>query len=102
MAQLSVEMGYIKAENVPEHPLRHMLTQAIGEGLDEIQTRREGVEAGDTFLLCTDGLYGMLSDGDIRKILRGASAGSGACDRLVEAALVRGGQDDVTAIAVQV
>jgi serine/threonine protein phosphatase PrpC len=102
MAQLSVEMGYLKVQDASSHPLRHMLTQALGEGVDEIQTRKEEVEVGDIFLLCTDGLYGYLSNDEIRKILRSEVADHGDCGRLVEAALNQGGQDDVTVIVVQV
>jgi serine/threonine protein phosphatase PrpC len=102
LAQLSVEMGYLKLQHLSRHPLRHMLTQALGEGVDEIQTRKEEVEAGDIFLLCTDGLYGILSNDEIREILLGESADRSACDRLIQAALTQGAEDDVTVIAVQV
>jgi PPM family protein phosphatase len=102
MAQLSVEMGYLKLQDGARHPLRHLLTQAVGEGMDEIQTRMEEVEAGDTFLLCTDGLYGVVADRDIREILTLSGVEDRACERLVETALENGGQDDMTAIVIQV
>jgi serine/threonine protein phosphatase PrpC len=102
LAQLSVEMGYLKLQQVSRHPLRHMLTQALGEGVDEVQTRKEEVEAGDIFLLCSDGLYGILSDDEIRETLLGESTDRSARDRLVEAALDKVGQDDITAIVVRV
>jgi serine/threonine protein phosphatase PrpC len=95
-------MGYLNLQDASKHPLRHMLTQALGEGVDEIQTRKEEVEAGDVFLLCTDGLYGYLSNDEIEKILRSEVVDRGTCARLVEAALSQGGQDDVTVIVVQV
>jgi serine/threonine protein phosphatase PrpC len=60
------------------------------------------VEAGDIFLLCSDGLYGILSDDEIRETLLGESTDRSACDRLVEAALDKVGQDDITAIVVRV
>ncbi len=99
---LSLEMGYLKPKHASEHLLRHILTQALGEGVDEIQTRKEEVKAGDIFLLCTDGLYGILSDDEIREILWSEVADHGACDQLIQAALTQGGQDDMTVIAVQV
>jgi serine/threonine protein phosphatase PrpC len=102
MAQLSVEMGYLKLQDASKHPLRHMLTQALGEGVDEIQTRKEKVEAGDIFLLCTDGLYGYLSNDEIGKILLSEVVDHRVCARLVEAALSRDAQDDATVIVVQV
>ena len=41
MAQLSVEMGYIAQEDAERHPLRHVLMDVLGQGLDEAQTRME-------------------------------------------------------------
>ena len=70
MAQLSVEKGSLKPKHVSNSPLRHILTQAIGEALDETQTKKEELKAGDIFLLCTDGLSDTLSDDEIRKIIR--------------------------------
>jgi serine/threonine protein phosphatase PrpC len=102
MAQLSVEMGYLKPKHVSKSRLRHILTQAIGETLDEIQTKKEEIKAGDIFLLCTDGLYDILSDDEIRKIMHDEGADPSACERLVEAAHKKGGQDDATVILVQV
>jgi serine/threonine protein phosphatase PrpC len=102
MAQLSVEMGYLRLQKGENHPLQHLLTQAVGEGVDEIQTRIEKVKAGDIFLLCTDGLYGILSEDEIKKTLWSDVANHSACDRLVGAALGQGGKDDVTVIVVQV
>jgi PPM family protein phosphatase len=55
IAHLSVEMGYLKLQDTSKHPFRHMLTQALGEGVDDIQTKKEEVQAGDIFLRCTDG-----------------------------------------------
>jgi serine/threonine protein phosphatase PrpC len=101
MAQLSVEMGYLKLQDGTKHPLRHLLTQAVGEGMDEIQTRTEELEAGDRFLLCTDGLHGVVANDDIRKILTLNGVEDGVCNRLVETALANGGRDDMTAIVVQ-
>ncbi len=103
MAQLSVEMGYLKPEEVPGHPQGHILIQALGVGgLEEVNTRIEKVEAGDIYLLCSDGLYDMVSDKRIHEILHESTVAQGACGRLVEAALHNGGRDNVTAILVEV
>jgi protein phosphatase len=102
MAQLSVEMGYIEKEEASKHPTRHVLTEAIGQGLDEIQVKIERVTVGDVFLLCSDGLHHMVSDKEIKKILQKNPAHDKGCQRLVEAALKRGGKDNITVILVQV
>lgn len=102
MAQLSVEMGYLEQAEATNHPLRHVLMEAIGQELDEVQTRIEKVRAGDIFLLCSDGLHHMLSDDEIKEILRGNPVNYGACDQLVQEALDKGGKDNVTVIVVRV
>ncbi len=101
MAQLSVEMGYLRPDEVAAHPLSHVLTQALGQGIEEVHTRIEKVEAGDIFLLCSDGLYDMVSDKRIHEILDESAVDHGGCGRLVKAALGNGGRDNVTVILVE-
>lgn len=102
MAQLSVEMGYLTPEEAALSPQRHVLVQAIGEGLDEIQCRVDTVKPGDLFLLCTDGLHHEVPDHEIMEILLEVSHPDDACDRLVQRALERGGKDDVTVVLVRI
>lgn len=102
MAQLSVEMGYLSAQEAADHPLRHMLTQALGQGVDEVHTREEGVRQGDIFLLCTDGLHHMISDREIQEILHPGPGDWEPCLRLVHSALEKGGTDNITVIVVEV
>ncbi len=102
IAQLSVEMGFMKAEKALEHPLRHALIQALGQGVDEVQVKTEKLNHGDVFLLCTDGLYEMLSEKEIIGALENSISHSQACDILVERALKHGGTDNITVIVVQV
>ena len=102
MAQLSVEMGYMDEEKARSHPLQNVLTDVVGQGFDEVQTRIETVAGGDVFLLCTDGLYHELPDGLIEKVLEGSSPENGACNRLVQEALHAGGRDNITVITILV
>ena len=102
MAQLSVEMGYIKPEDIPNSPLRHVLIQSVGEGLDEVETGIEKVRSGDVFLLCSDGLHDMISDDEIKTILVNNPDYGDLCDQLVQAALEKGGKDNLTVIVVRV
>jgi protein phosphatase len=101
MAQLSVEMGYLRPDEVPSHPLGHVLTQALGQGIEEIHTRMEKVEPGDKFLLCSDGLYDMVPDKRIHEILHESTAAQGACERLIKEALREGGKDNITVVLVE-
>jgi protein phosphatase len=102
MAQLSVEMGYLQKDEAARHPLRHVLTDALGLGVDDIQTCAQEVRTGDTFLLCSDGLHHLVSDREIKAIIERNAVGEVVCDELIEAALNRGGEDNITVIVLRV
>jgi serine/threonine protein phosphatase PrpC len=102
MQDISVELGYLKPEDIPGHPQGHVLTQALRTGLEEVNTRIERVESGDVFLLCSDGLYDMVTDKRILEIVKKSDGVEGACQSLVEEALRNGGRDNVTVILVEV
>ncbi len=102
MAQLSVEMGLMSAKEAMTHPLRHSLIQAVGQGIDQVYTRIESVRSGDVFLLCSDGLYDMVDENVITKILLTENQAYSPCDRLIKEALKNGGRDNVTVIVAKV
>jgi serine/threonine protein phosphatase PrpC len=93
-----VESGIVRVEDAEKHPQRHILTSALGAGVDvSAESPEQGIalQESDTLLLCTDGLWGVVSD---QEILRALSQGSPteSCDNLVKLALERGGPDNVT------
>jgi protein phosphatase len=102
MAQLFIRMGYLEPEKVANHPIRHVMSQAVGQGIDDIFSRIENVERDDTYLLCSDGLFGMVSDNEIRDILLHNPVVKDQCRRLVARALEKGGRDNVTVMVIQV
>lgn len=102
MAQLFIQMGYLTPEKVANHPIRHVMSQAVGQGIDDIFSRIENVERDDILLLCSDGLYDMVPDKEIRDILLNNPAQNDKCHRLVSRALENGGRDNVTVMVVQV
>ncbi len=102
MAQLSVELGFLQPDEVPGHPQGHVLTQALGVGLEEVHTRVEKVVPGDIFLLCSDGLYDMVPDKQLNEILNESTVEQGTCERLIKEALRKGGKDNITVILVGV
>jgi serine/threonine protein phosphatase PrpC len=78
------------------------LTRALGmEGSAEPDVAREPIRTGDVFLLCTDGLYDSLRQGEITQALQAPSAQE-ACDRLVSQAYKQGSLDNITALVVRV
>jgi protein phosphatase len=71
------------------------------EATPRIALGSEDLRSGDTFLLCSDGLWGAVEDDDIAAMLR-ERAPEDACLALVEAAHLGGSYDNITAIVVRV
>ena len=98
-----VAVGAISAEEAYTHPDRNKVYRCLGEK-DSIQVDwfTEPVQSGDCLLLCSDGLWEMVRDHEIEKILQRCLPDvSSASDALVKAALHRGGVDNISAIVVQ-
>lgn len=94
--------GILSAEEIERHPLRNIITKAVGarEEID-VDVLEERLRPGDRVVLCTDGLHSMISDAEILE--RVASAGGSpeeATRRLVEAANSAGGKDNVTVVVL--
>lgn len=90
--------GEITEDEARVHPLKHILTQAVGAYSDiSVDTGSFKVKNGDIFLLCTDGLTNMVNDEEIAKIL---TSSKNPADDLIEAALHHGGKDNVSVIVV--
>lgn len=95
-----LERGLLSPEEAKDHPMKHVLARAVGVQEDlQIDAIRDSVESRDLFLLCSDGLYGVLDEHEIVEILK--AKGHDACDRLIEACLERGAPDNVTVTLVE-
>jgi len=100
-----VEQGIITPEQARYHPQRNVIRQAVGvadpsEPLEpDIETF--ALQAGDLYLLCSDGLTDMVDDAEIEAILRDEPP-TRAAWRLVDRALANGGRDNVTVVLVQI
>jgi PPM family protein phosphatase len=91
--------GEISEEEAETHPHRSILTRALG--VDQTIQVDEGdleVAPGDRLLLCTDGLTGMVPEGEIREILLENLDPQEAVDKLVKVANRAGGIDNITAL----
>jgi serine/threonine protein phosphatase PrpC len=98
-----VDEGKLTAQEAEIHPQRSILTRALG--VDEaLQVDQAAIEprAGDRLLICSDGLTGMVDEEHIRHILTEKADPQAAADALVEAANGAGGQDNITAIVIDV
>ena len=82
---------------------RNVITRALGIAptVDVDVTSCE-VEPGDVFLLCSDGLHGLVDDPVITTIIRDTLVLTEACAKLVEAANKNGGKDNITAVLVRI
>jgi len=99
-----VETGIVRSEDAESHPQRHILTAALGSGRDvtpHIPEQPIALEGGDTLLLCTDGLWGVVGDMDLARIVR-ANPPTDACQKLVDLALERGGPDNITVVVLRI
>ena len=81
-----------------------MITRALGNRLElEIDLKNVEPEAGDLFLLCSDGLTSMLRDGEIVEILdRDGDRLEDACKALIDSANEAGGLDNISVILVRI
>jgi serine/threonine protein phosphatase PrpC len=98
--QEMVARGLMTAEEAEGHPMSHILSRAVGVQAELEVDRVDGeVQPGDIFLLCSDGLHGVVGEGEIAGHLARAAPDS-ALDQLVELTLAKGAPDNVTGIAV--
>ena len=84
------------------HPMRHVLTMAIGvsESL-RIHSYAVPLESDALFLLCSDGLHGVVTSVEIKEALSGNGTLEDKCKVLIEAAKRAGGPDNVTAVLLR-
>ncbi len=96
------ELGQITAEEAEYHPQRNVLYRALGQGepIDPDVTTAPLPQPGYV-LICSDGLWGLVSDAEMFQIISGAPNPHRACQLLVEAANANGGPDNITAILVK-
>ena len=91
--------GKITAAEARVHPQRSMILRALGIDADvEVDTYSFTGQPGDVFLLCSDGLSGVVHDEVIGEILKTAGSLEEAATGLIELANLSGGPDNITAV----
>jgi PPM family protein phosphatase len=99
--QTLIDDGRITAEEANSHPQRSLLLRALnGQEVEPDLSMREA-RAGDRYLLCSDGLSGVVSEETLAEALKDPDPQSTA-DRLIELALRSGGPDNITVIVADV
>ena len=89
-------------EEIQQHRYRNVLTQALGSKENvEFEVDEMELESGDLFLLCSDGLHGIVEEQMILRVLKSRVALEKRCEALIEAALAQEARDNVTALLVE-
>jgi protein phosphatase len=95
--------GKLTAAEARVHPQRSMILRALGIGEEvEVDTYELEVNAGDVYLLCSDGLSGLVHDEVIDEVLSSADTLGRAAVELIEIANIAGGPDNITTVLFRI
>jgi PPM family protein phosphatase len=98
-----VRAGTLTASAARQHPWRNVVTRALSGGEDpEVDVTQVTPAGGDRYLLCSDGLFGVVNDARIADLLAGEGPLDEVCRRLIDAANEGGGPDNITALILQI
>jgi serine/threonine protein phosphatase PrpC len=87
---------------IAHHPMRHVLTNVLGaRDATSVHMSEHALTPGDTVMLCSDGLYGVVDDPALLEVMRHGGEVGTIADRLVRAAIERGTRDNITALVVR-
>ena len=103
LVQQQLDLGLITRDQARNHKMRSVILRAVGisDSL-EIDILTGDVEAGDLFILCTDGLYAMLDDNQLFQILESDMLPDQKVSVLIDLANGAGGKDNITLILVSI
>jgi len=97
-----VASNQITREEARHHPQSNVIYRTIGDKRQvTVDLDLVTLAAGDSLLLCSDGLSGMLTDQTIHQLVLSAASPQAACDALIAAANRAGGEDNITAIVIR-
>jgi PPM family protein phosphatase len=98
-----VRAGTMSRTAARQHPWRNVVTRALSGGEDpEVDVTEVAPAGGERYLLCSDGLFGVVPDAQIAELLGESIALDAICHRLVSAANEAGGPDNITALILQI
>lgn len=96
-----VAANIIRPEEVRTHPQRNQIYRTLGAKPDvEVDVFTKRLQRGDRLLLCSDGLWEMVTDDIIAQVLNEFKTAQAACDALIRSANQHGGEDNITVIVV--
>jgi protein phosphatase len=99
-----LQSGVISSDQARSHPLRNVVTRALGGKPDlQVDMQLHKLLPGDVLLLCSDGLTTMVPDEEIARVLRDSGDDvPKASQELVAAANAHGGEDNITVLLIRV
>jgi protein phosphatase len=98
-----VELGQITQSQAATHPQRNVLYRALGQGEPfEPDVNTYPLPDSGYLMLCSDGLWGAVTETDMIQIVVRAHDAQAACDELINAANIAGGADNITAIVIKI
>lgn len=96
-----VKKGNITPEQAGSHPQRNVLTRSLGtDTLVKVDEITQSWKNGDYLLLCSDGLYDLVTDQEILETMLNGGGSASACQELIKKALFKGGFDNISVIIV--
>jgi len=97
-----IRLGALSETAARQHPWRNIVTRALSGSDDlEVDIQEVALQSGDRLLLCSDGLFTVLSDGQISEVLRRETDLDHLCHALIQGANDGGGPDNVTAVVLE-
>lgn len=97
-----VEAGFLTEEAARTHPLKNVVTQALGGNSEpRVDVLEVAIDQDDTYLLCSDGLNSMLTDDEIAAVLETGGTLDETCQRLISEANERGGNDNISVVLIR-
>ncbi len=94
-----IKMKRLTAEEIANFPHKNVIVRALGmKDTVKVDLLSDQTKVNDTYLLCSDGLSGMVDDPGLAYILQEEQDLDTACERLIHAANRNGGQDNITCV----
>ena len=102
LLQEQIDAGLLTLEQAATSSHKNLVTRALGvEDAVLLELNEHAVEAGDLYLLCSDGLSDMANDAEIAAVLESQMSMAQKADKLISLANERGGRDNISVLLIQ-
>ena len=103
LVQRLIELDQLTREEANSHPQKNVLYRALGQNETlEVDALTRRLPPNSRLMLCSDGLWNMVSEKEIQEITMSHTNPQEACDKLVALANMYGGSDNITAVMLRV